>query len=83
MKVFKALGRLNSIIQAAEQILSSRAALVGQDGRRGVPRHGYNGAGLHTVMGVQRISRLFQAAGLVSVGQVGFRRFRLGHEVRT
>ncbi|HVE43483.1 MAG TPA: APC family permease [Planctomycetota bacterium] len=84
MKVFRALGRLNSIIQAAEQDPYHREPHTWD---KTAPTavflvSGYNGAGLHTLMGVQRIfPEYFKQLVFISVGQVDFDRFKGQHEV--
>jgi hypothetical protein len=83
-KVFKTLSRLNSIIQAAEADPYHREA---HPWDKTAPTavflvSGYNGAGLHTVLGVQRIfPEYFKQLVFVSVGQVDFDRFKGEHEV--
>jgi len=83
-KVAKTLGRLNSLIAAAEADPYHRDR---QEWSKNAPTavflvSGYNGAGLHTVMGVQRIfPEYFKQAVFLSVGAVDFDRFKGQHEV--
>jgi len=83
-KVFRTLARLNSIIAAAEQDPYHREP---HPWDKTAPTavflvSGYNGAGLHTIMGVQRIfPDYFKQLVFISVGQVDFDRFKGQHEV--
>src|SRR5882672_5721550 len=78
------LSRLNSIVQAAESDPYHRDA---KPWDKTAPTavflvSGYNGAGLHTIMGVQRIfPEYFRQLVFLSVGQVDFDRFKGAHEV--
>jgi amino acid transporter len=82
--VFKRLQRLNPIVQAAETDPYHREP---QPWDKTAPTavflvSGYNGAGLHTLMGVQRIfPEYFKQLVFISVGQVDFDRFKGQHEV--
>jgi hypothetical protein len=82
--VFKRLQRLNPIVQAAETDPYHRES---KPWDKAAPTavflvSGYNGAGLHTLMGVQRIfPDYFKQMVFVSVGQVDFDRFKGQHEV--
>lgn len=83
-KVVRVLKGMNSIVQAAEQDPYHREP---QAWDKNAPTavflvSGYNGPGLHTVMGVQRIfPQYFKQMVFVSVGQVDFDRFKGQHEV--
>jgi amino acid transporter len=83
-KVFQRLQRLNPIVQAAETDPYRRDA---KPWDKSAPTavflvSGYNGAGLHTLMGVQRIfPDYFKQLVFISVGQVDFDRFKGQHEV--
>jgi len=85
-KVGRTLGRLNSIIQAAEEDPYHREP---HPWDKSAPTavflvSGYNGAGLHTIMGVQRIfPEYFKQLVFVSVGQVDFDRFKGQQEVES
>ena len=78
------LARLAPIVQAAESDPYHREA---QAWDKTAPTavflvSGYNGAGLHTIMGVQRIfPQYFKQMVFVSVGQVDFDRFKGQREV--
>ena len=83
-EVLKRLQRLNPIVQAAEADPYHRDA---KPWDKSAPTavflvSGYNGAGLHTVMGVMRIfPEYFKQMVFISVGQVDFDRFKGQHEV--
>jgi amino acid transporter len=83
-KVGGTLSRLNTIVQAAEADPYHREA---KPWDKTAPTavflvSGYNGAGLHTIMGVQRIfPEYFKQLVFVSVGQVDFDRFKGQQEV--
>lgn len=83
-KVGETLGRLNTIVEAAEADPYHREA---KPWDKAAPTavflvSGYNGAGLHTIMGVQRIfPEYFKQLVFLSVGQVDFDRFKGQHEV--
>jgi hypothetical protein len=83
-KVAKTLARLNSIVAAAEADPYHREP---HSWDKTAPTavflvSGYNGAGLHTIMGVQRIfPEYFKQLVFVSVGQVDFDRFKGQQEV--
>jgi amino acid transporter len=83
-KVAKVLARLNSIVAAAESDPYHREP---HSWDKTAPTavflvSGYNGAGLHTIMGVQRIfPEYFKQLVFVSVGQVDFDRFKGQQEV--
>lgn len=78
------LSRLATIVHAAESDPYHREA---QPWDKSAPTavflvSGYNGAGLHTIMGVQRIfPQYFKQMVFVSVGQVDFDRFKGQREV--
>jgi amino acid transporter len=82
--VFQRLQRLNPIVQAAEADPYHREA---KPWDKSSPTavflvSGYNGAGLHTLMGVQRIfPDYFKQMVFISVGQVDFDRFKGQNEV--
>jgi amino acid transporter len=82
--VLKRLQRLNPIVQAAEADPYHRDA---KPWDKSAPTavflvSGYNGAGLHTVMGVMRIfPDYFKQMVFISVGQVDFDRFKGQDEV--
>jgi amino acid transporter len=84
VNVFKRLQRLNPIVQAAEADPYHRES---KPWDKSAPTavflvSGYNGAGLHTLMGVQRIfPDYFKQMVFISVGQVDFDRFKGQHEV--
>ena len=78
------MGRLNSLIGAAESDPYQREKpSVDKNAPTAVFLvSGYNGAGLHTVMGVQRIfPEYFKQAIFLSVGALDFDRFKGQHEV--
>jgi len=83
-RVAKSLGHLNTLIAAAESDPYHRDR---QAWEKTAPTavflvSGYNGAGLHTVMGVQRIfPEYFKQAVFLSVGAVDFDRFKGQREV--
>jgi amino acid transporter len=83
-KVGATLSRLNTIVQAAEADPYHREA---KPWDKSAPTavflvSGYNGAGLHTIMGVQRIfPEYFKQLVFLSVGQVDFDRFKGQQEV--
>jgi hypothetical protein len=78
------LNRLNTIVAAAESDPYHREPKAWD---KGAPTavflvSGYNGAGLHTIMGVQRIfPEYFKQLVFLSVGQVDFDRFKGQAEV--
>jgi hypothetical protein len=84
LNVFRRLTRLNPIVQAAETDPYHREP---KPWDKTAPTavflvSGYNGAGLHTLMGVQRIfPDYFNQLVFISVGQVDFDRFKGQHEV--
>jgi len=83
-KVGQTLGRMSTIVQAAEADPYHRES---KPWEQSAPTavflvSGYNGPGLHTVMGVQRIfPDFFKQMVFLSVGQVDFDRFKGAHEV--
>src|SRR5579862_634916 len=83
-RVGATLGRLNTIVQAAEADPYHREP---HPWDKSAPTavflvSGYNGAGLHTIMGVQRIfPEYFKQLVFLSVGQVDFDRFKGQQEV--
>ncbi|HUR39510.1 MAG TPA: APC family permease [Planctomycetota bacterium] len=83
-KVGRTLSRLGTIVQAAEADPYHRDP---QPWDKGAPTavflvSGYNGAGLHTILGVQKIfPDYFKQLVFLSVGQVDFDRFKGQHEV--
>ena len=83
-KVGQTLGKMNTIVQAAEADPYHREP---KPWDKSAPTavflvSGYNGPGLHTIMGVQRIfPDYFKQLVFLSVGQVDFDRFKGAHEV--
>jgi len=83
-QVGQTLGRMSTIVQAAEADPYHREP---KPWDKSAPTavflvSGYNGPGLHTIMGVQRIfPDYFKQLVFLSVGQVDFDRFKGAHEV--